>query len=220
MLYRDTSAIDAINNGTDTPTWVFIGSNRVAKFGYKHTDGWRGYYTVTATKKQGWAEVDPDTVHIAGWVTGDWDDAPEDAQNSNVADRLEAYAKQNDARGFDTLVVYAPTSNVFSTAMYVFEKSRGKLETVKRRKLANNTYLIDNGKRRAIRLHSTDIVTEHGSDALRIDSGGWDSETTRDRIYSFTTCKVWRDKGVTYIDGQKLKDGMLVAGRLMIPAGR
>lgn len=216
MLYRDTSAIDAVNNGTNTPTWVFVGSNRVAKFGYKHTDGWRGYYTVTATKKQGWIEVDPDTVHIAGWVTGDWDDAPEDAQDTNVADRLEAYAKQNDARGFDTLVVYAPTSNVFSTAMYVFEKSRGKLETIKRRKLANNTYLIDNGKRRAIRLHSTDIATEVGPGKLRIDTGGWDTLTTRERLYRFTSCRVGRDKGITYINGVELKDGMTVPGRLEV----
>lgn len=216
MLYQDTSAIDAINNGSDTPTWVFIGANRVAKLGYKSTDGWRGYTTVTATKKQGWIEVDSSAVNMAGWVTGGWDDAPEDAQSSGAENRLEAYAKQNDARGFDTLVVYAPTSNVFSTAMYVFEKQRGKIETIKRRKLANNTYLIDNGKRRAVRLHSTDIATEAGRGKLRIDTGGWDSMTTRERLHRFTTCRVWRDKGQTYVDGVKLKDGMLVAGSLEV----
>jgi hypothetical protein len=59
--------------------------------------------------------------------------------------------------------------------MYVFEKQRGRIETVKRRKLANNTYLIDNGKRRAVRLHSTDIATEAAGYNLRIDTGGWDS---------------------------------------------
>lgn len=217
MLYIDTSAIDAVNEGRDTPAWIFIGSNKVAKLGYKHTDGWRGYYTCTATKKHGWQEVDPDQINIAGWVTGDWDDAPEGAQSSNVENRLQEYAKHNDARGFDTLAVFAPTSNVFSTAIYVFEKKRGRIEpTEKRRKLANNTYLIDNGKRRAVRLHSTDIATEAGAGKLRIDTGGWDTMTTRERLHRFTSCRVWRDKGQTYIDGQELRDGMTVPGRLEV----
>lgn len=216
MLYIDTSAIDAVNNGTDTPTWIYIGSNRVAKLGYKHTDGWRGYHTCTATKKHGWTEVDPESINIDGWVTGDWSDAPEGAQSSNVENRLEAYAKQNDARGYDTLAVFAPTSNVFSTAIYVFEKQRGRIQTEKRRKLANNTYLIDNGKRRAIRLHSTDIATEAGPGRIRLDTGGWDTMTTRERLHRFTTCRVYRDKGITYVDGVKFKDGMIVPGALAV----
>ena len=216
MLYLDTSAIDATNEGRDTPAWIFIGSNRVAKLGYKHTDGWRGYYTCTATKKQGWTEVDPDAINIAGWVTGDWDDAPEGTASNDVQNRVEAYAKHNDARGYDTLAVFAPTSNVFSTAIYVFEKPRGRIETTKRRKLANNTYLIDNGKRRAIRLHSTDIATEAGPGRIRIDTGGWDTMTTRERLHRFTTCRVYRDKGTTYVDGTPLKDGMIVDGHLAL----
>ena len=143
MLYTDTSAINAVNNGTDTPTWIYIGSNRVAKLSWKSTDAWRGYSVVTATKKYGWQAVDLEALDLTGWVTGDYSDAPEDAQSSNVEDRIQALAKRNDARGFDTLIVFAPTSNVFSTAYDVFEKSRGKLETIKRKKLANNTYLID-----------------------------------------------------------------------------
>lgn len=214
MLYRDTSAIDAVNNGTDSPTWVFIGSNRVAKFGWKSTDGWRGFTTVTPVKKYGWELVD--TSDLPGWVTGDWDDAPAGTRISDHESAIEALAAQLDREGYDTLIVYAPTSNVFSTAWDLLKKKRGKIETVKRRKLANNTYLIDNGKRRAVRLHSTDILTEAGPGKLRIDTGGWDTMTTRERLGRFSNLRVWRDKGITYVDGHKLKDGMTIAGRLAV----
>lgn len=214
MLYIDTSAIDAINEGRDVPTWVFIGSNRVAKFGYKRIDGWRGYSTIVPTKKYGWETVEVDS--LPGWVTGDWDDAPEGAQISNHEQAIQELAKQLDQQGYDTLIVYAPTSNVFSTAWELLKKKRGKLEIVKRKKIANNTYLIDNGKRRAVRLHSTDIATELPGRKLRIDSGGWDTLTTRERLHRFTTCRVYRDKGQTYVDNQELRDGMTVTGRLVI----
>ena len=91
-----------------------------------------------------------------------------------------------------------------------------KLQTIKRKKLANNTYLIDNGKRRAIRLHSTDIATEAGQGKIRIDTGGWDTLTTRERLHRFTSCRVYRDKGQTYVDGQKLRDGMIISGTLTL----
>lgn len=214
MLYIDTSAIDAVNEGRDTPTWIFIGSNRVAKFGYKQIDGWRGYSTVIPTKKYGWETVEVD--NLPGWVTGDWDDAPEGAQVSNHEQAIQELAKQLDQQGYDTLIVYAPTSNVFSTAWELLKKKRGKLETVKRKKIANNTYLIDNGKRRAVRLHSTDIATELPNNRLRIDTGGWDTLTTRERLHRFTTCRVYRDRGQTYVDGQELRDGLIVAGSLVI----
>lgn len=214
MLYRDTSAIDAVNEGRDTPTWVFIGSNRVAKFGWKSTDAWRGYTTITAVKKHGWEPVTVD--NLPGWVTGDWDDAPAGAAISDHDTAIEHLAKELDREGYDTLIVYAPTSNVFSTTWELFKKKRGKLETTKRRKIANNTYLIDNGKRRAIRLHSTDIATEAGPGKLRIDTGGWDTVTTRERLHRFTSCRVYRDKGTTYIDGEKLRDGMIVTGSLSV----
>lgn len=214
MLYRDTSAIDAVNNGTDAPRWVFIGSNRVAKFGWKATDGWRGYTTIEPVKKHGWELVTVD--NLPGWVTGDWDDAPAGARVSDHESAIEALAAELDREGFDTLIVYAPTSNVFSTTWELFKKRRGSIETVKRKKIANNTYLIDNGKRRAIRLHSTDIATEAGPGMIRIDTGGWDTVTTRERLHRFTTCRVYRDRGVTYIDGVKLRDGMKIEGGLRV----
>lgn len=129
---------------------------------------------------------------------------------------IEELARQLDREGYDTLIVYAPTSNVFSTAWDLLKKKRGRIETTKRRKLANNTYLIDNGKRRAVRLHSTDIATEAGAGKLRLDSGGWDTMTTRERLRRFTTCRVYRDKGQTYVDGVKFHDGIIVPGELAV----
>lgn len=54
------------------------------------------------------------------------------------------------------------------------------------RKVANNTYL----KRRsageiAVRLHATDILTFHDDGRIVVNTGGWDTCTTCDRINSF-----------------------------------
>lgn len=53
----------------------------------------------------------------------------------------------------------------------------------KRRKLANNTYLeeAEDGAF-AIRLHSTRIVTFYESGRIKLDTGGWRTVTTKDRI--------------------------------------
>lgn len=55
------------------------------------------------------------------------------------------------------------------------------------RKLANNTY----AQRRdadtiAIRLHATDVVTHHRDGRIVLDSGGWNTVTTKQRMNAFT----------------------------------
>ena len=61
------------------------------------------------------------------------------------------------------------------------EKLQGRCR--ERRKLANNTYL----ERRslgeiAVRLHSTDILTFHEDGRVVLNSGGWTTVTTKDRM--------------------------------------
>ena len=61
------------------------------------------------------------------------------------------------------------------------EKLTGRCK--QRRKVGNNTYL----ERRenaaiALHLHSTDVVTFHLDGAIVLDSGGWRTPTTKDRI--------------------------------------
>ncbi len=52
-----------------------------------------------------------------------------------------------------------------------------------RRKVANNTYLNRrDDKTIAVTLHSTDVVTAHEDGTLTLNSGGWRTITTKDRI--------------------------------------
>lgn len=107
-----TDAIDAVNEGRDVP-------RRIGEFtlAWKSTDGWRGYYSVTASRVSKWERIDSD------WMTGDWEDAGDHA-GSSVEKKLDALADQLEAEGFEMAVFCAPTSNVFSTGYDVFKRAR------------------------------------------------------------------------------------------------
>ena len=117
-LYQsNTEAIDAIIDGRDIPS-------RIKDFTLKYTstDGWRGYYTAKATKKSGWEVYNGKT---AGWVTGNWDDAGSNASDA-VEDELDVIAKQAQEAGREMIVVFLPSSNVFSTVYDVFTRPINK----------------------------------------------------------------------------------------------
>lgn len=68
------------------------------------------------------------------------------------------------------------------------------------RRLANNTYLIRNvDNSLLIRLHQTDVVTYHPDSTITLNSGGWRTSTTKDRINTFSPARVCQHKGVWYI---------------------
>ena len=118
MLNINTEAIDAINEGRDTPSFLYDNHGQKAfHLRYKSTDGWRGYYYTTALKKAGWKKID-----YEGWVTGNWSDAPTGHSSNEVEDKLNAIAEDYKQRGYEVTAVFAPTSNVFSTAFDVFIK--------------------------------------------------------------------------------------------------
>lgn len=92
-----------------------------------------------------------------------------------------------------------------------------------RRKLANNTYLErhEDGSI-AIRLHNTDVVTFISNGDTRLDSGGWRTPTTKDRINNYMPGG-WRisqsngqwyigkhGKGYQWEEAGLFADGMLV----------
>lgn len=52
----------------------------------------------------------------------------------------------------------------------------------KSRKVANNTYLERRGDDIAVRLHQTDVVTFHADGTATLDTGGWLTMTTKERI--------------------------------------
>ncbi|KKM25263.1 hypothetical protein LCGC14_1596730 [marine sediment metagenome] len=67
------------------------------------------------------------------------------------------------------------------------------------RKLANNTYLRRRGEDIAVQLHATDVVTYHPDGSTTLNSGGWRTVTTKDRMNAYGPVQVWQDRGVWYI---------------------
>lgn len=116
MLYTLTDAIEAVNQGEDIPDVLADPTNgdEAFRLNYISTDAWRGYYAAEALEGSGWVKQDD------GWMTGEWDDAPEEARGSNVEAKLNALAEDQ-----DVVVVFAPTSNVFSTSYDVFVRASG-----------------------------------------------------------------------------------------------
>lgn len=84
------------------------------------------------------------------------------------------------------------------------------------RPIANNTrvQLRDNGDV-AVRLHSTDVVTYHPDGSVTLDSGGWRTYTTKDRINAFSPARVWAERGVWEVhtgqDSARFFDGITIA---------
>jgi hypothetical protein len=71
----------------------------------------------------------------------------------------------------------------------------------RRRKLANHTYLLHSEAMDdySIRLHRTNVVHYAKDGTVTLNSGGWRTVTTKDRINRFSPLRVWSDKGVWWV---------------------
>lgn len=69
---------------------------------------------------------------------------------------------------------------------------RGK-RNAERRKVGNNTYaeILPNGSV-GIKLHSTYVVKIHEDGTYTLNSGGWQTHTTKDRINQYSPRKVYQ----------------------------
>jgi hypothetical protein len=79
----------------------------------------------------------------------------------------------------------------------------------------NNTLRIEyQDGTSAIRLHDTDIVTFNTDGSLTLNSGGWQTLTTKDRINAYlrNTGYISQNKGIWYIYGSPFYDGIKVKG--------
>jgi hypothetical protein len=65
------------------------------------------------------------------------------------------------------------------------------------RKIDNNTYLQRRGEDIAIKLHATDVVIFRKSGTVVLNSGGWKTVTTKDRMNK-AGYQVWSDRGIWY----------------------
>ena len=83
-----------------------------------------------------------------------------------------------------------------------------QLAGTRKRKLANNTYLVirdDDGY--GIRLHDTEVVI-HYPDHITLDSGGWRTVTTKQRMNAFSPISVHQERGIWYANGETYQDGI------------
>lgn len=77
--------------------------------------------------------------------------------------------------------------------------------------LANNTRLYQRGDNYAVRLHKTDVVTIQPDDTYILDTGGWDTVTTKERLNRFSPAWVRSHKGEWQLgDGSPFRDGVVV----------
>src|SRR3990167_4512368 len=84
--------------------------------------------------------------------------------------------------------------------------------TKDKKKLANNTYAIRAVDHIAVRLHNTDVVKHYQNGDTVLDSGGWRTATTKDRINSFSSARIYQENSLWYVAGAKklFADGMRI----------
>jgi 3'-phosphoadenosine 5'-phosphosulfate sulfotransferase (PAPS reductase)/FAD synthetase len=87
--------------------------------------------------------------------------------------------------------------------MKSYQEALEKLGKRSSRKLENHTYLIHYHEAKphyiGIRLHNTDVVKYYQDGRIVLNSGGWKTPTTKDRINKYAPVNVWTDKGIWYI---------------------
>lgn len=85
--------------------------------------------------------------------------------------------------------------NTYSDAAWILGNRESK-------KLGNNTYLhrVD-ADTVAVRLHQTDVVTYKKNGHIILNSGGWKTATTKDRINTYSPFRIYQEKGLWSVSG-------------------
>jgi hypothetical protein len=82
----------------------------------------------------------------------------------------------------------------------------------KARKVGNNTYAeIESDNSVSVRLHGTAVVRFYPNGLVKLNSGGWRTSTTKNRINKYSPVKVYQKKYEWYLqDGAEFEDNILV----------
>lgn len=83
------------------------------------------------------------------------------------------------------------------------------------KKYSNNTYLVrrDNDGNIALRYHQTDVVVYESNGDIILNSGGWYTKTTKERINAGimnTPLTMWQVKGRWYLSNKRCSDDMRI----------
>lgn len=212
MIFVDTTAIDAVNEGRDTPDAFYHPKHPsllIARSKWHNSDGWRGYNVVTP--EPGFKSVDED------FATGEWGDAVSDEHGPDAQERK---LKRLEAEHGDLFVIYTPTSNVFSTGMDVLAIDREAGPVDKGVVVGHKTrkFTSPDGSWR-VRYHATDVVSYNAATGkYKLDTGGWNTMTTAKRMTEFLPSGyyVYRRNWIMYVHcpddrgDLEIKDGMEV----------
>lgn len=97
--------------------------------------------------------------------------------------------------------------------MLTFKTAGEKLGNRDRKKLENNTYLVRvDDKTFGVKLHNTIVVYIHQNGRFTLDTGGWRTNTTKDRINRYGPASVHQNNNIWYIGQGIFEDGVIVNG--------
>jgi hypothetical protein len=84
----------------------------------------------------------------------------------------------------------------------------------KERKIGNNTYAeIEYDRSISVNLHGTDVVRFYPNGLVKLNSGGWRTHTTKQRINKYSPVKIFQKNFEWFLaDGTPFEDNMLVGG--------
>ena len=84
----------------------------------------------------------------------------------------------------------------------------------KERKIGNNTYAeIEHDRSISVSLHGTDVVRFYPNGLVKLNSGGWRTQTTQRRINKYSPVKIFQKNFEWFLtDGTPFEDNMLVGG--------
>jgi len=88
------------------------------------------------------------------------------------------------------------------------------IEVLKNRtskKLENNTYLIKDGENIAIKLHQTNVVTYKPNGDIVLNSGGWKTVTTKDRINKYSNARIFQKNNQWFLGDFIFNDGVIIS---------
>lgn len=83
--------------------------------------------------------------------------------------------------------------------MLTFDEAKRMLAKRETKKLARNTYLREDNGRMVIKFWDTDIIAIDSDGTCKLDSGGYRTYTTKDRLNRFSPAPVWQERGLWYI---------------------
>ena len=100
--------------------------------------------------------------------------------------------------------------NNYNEAKCYLSKGRNK----EQRTIGNNTTIENRPDNISVKYHDTDIVSYFPDGKTKINTGGWKTSTTKERLNNFTNISIYQKKGIWYVINNSkeyfYKDGMTI----------